>query len=93
MVETQLKGSSAGIATATSTFTIFIANFFAVFLRYSSIQWDYVIFLSLGTVISANLIPRFIHKIKSKSLLTGFWILVIVSAIRMLLKISGVVSL
>lgn len=88
---TMIMGIPAGIATATSTFTILVVNFFAVLLRVSSIKWDYVICLSLGTIISANLVPRFLHKVKSEWILTGFWILAITAAVRLLLKVFGTV--
>ncbi|MHA1867038.1 MAG: sulfite exporter TauE/SafE family protein [Candidatus Heimdallarchaeaceae archaeon] len=87
---TMVLGIPAGIATATSTFTILFANPFAVALRWSSIQWNYVLFLSIGTIISANIVPKFLHKIKSKWILTGFWTIAILAAIRLLLKVSGV---
>ncbi len=88
---TMVLGVPAAIATATSTFTILFANPFAVALRFSSIRWQYVLFLALGTVISATIVPRFLHKIKSKWIMTGFWVLVIIASIRLLLKVSGVV--
>lgn len=79
----------AGIATATSTLTIFVATLFAVPFRYSSIQWEYVLFLALGTVISANIIPRLVHKVESEKLLTFFWIILILASLRMVLKVCG----
>ncbi|MHA1303012.1 MAG: sulfite exporter TauE/SafE family protein [Candidatus Heimdallarchaeaceae archaeon] len=87
---TMALGVPAGIATATSTFTILFANPFAVALRFSSIKWNFVLFLSLGTIISANIVPMFLHKVKSKWILTGFWALAILAAVRLLLKVSGV---
>jgi len=87
---TLIIGVPALIATATSTFTILIANPFGVALRWSSIQWDYVICLAFGTVISANLVPKFLGKVKSELILAGFWILVIFAGIRLILRVSGV---
>lgn len=87
---TMILGIPAGIATATSTFTILVANPFAVALRWSSIHWDYVICLAAGTIISAWTVPRFLSKVKSEVILAGFWFLVILAAIRLILKVSGV---
>lgn len=87
---TALIGLPAGIATATSTFTILFANPFAVAVRFASIRWDLVLFLSLGVVISASIVPRFLHRIKAKWLLTGFWTLAILASLRLLLKVLGV---
>ncbi|MHA1685533.1 MAG: sulfite exporter TauE/SafE family protein [Candidatus Heimdallarchaeaceae archaeon] len=87
---TMALGIPAGIATATSTFTILIANPFAVSLRWASIHWDYVICLAAGTIISAWIVPRFLSKIKSELILTGFWTLAMLAAIRLILKVAGV---
>jgi len=87
---TALIGLPAGIATATSTFTILFANPFAVAVRFASIQWDLVLFLSIGVVISATIVPRYLHRIKAKWLLTGFWTLAILASVRLLLKVAGV---
>ncbi len=86
---TMALGVPIGVAVATSTFTIFIANFFAVIVRFDSIQWFYVLFLSIGTIISSNLVVRFVHKIKSKWMLTGFWIITIGTAIKLLVGVIG----
>jgi len=88
---TLIIGVPGLIATATSTFTILIANPFGVAMRWTSIHWDYVICLAAGTVISANIVPRFLGKVRSELILTGFWLLVIFAGIRLILKVSGVV--
>lgn len=88
---TIFMGVPIGIATATSTFTMFISNFFPVFLRFSSIEWQYVLYLSIGTVISASLVPRFISKVKSNLILKGFWAFVMITALRMILNVLGFV--
>lgn len=87
---TALIGLPAGIATATSTFTILFANPFAVVVRFASIQWNLVLFLSIGVVVSATIVPRFLHRIQAKWLLTGFWTLAILASVRLLLKVLGV---
>lgn len=86
---TALIGLPAGIATATSTFTILFANPFAVLVRFASIQWNIVFFLAIGAVVSATIVPRFLHRVKAKWLLTGFWTLAILASIRLLLKVAG----
>lgn len=85
-----LIGLPAGIATATSTFTILFANPFAVLVRFASIRWDIVLFLSIGVVISATIVPRFLHRIQAKWLLAGFWTLAVFASVRLLLKVAGV---
>jgi uncharacterized membrane protein YfcA len=87
---TMAMGVPAVIATATSTFTILVANPFAVALRFSSIEWRWVIALAAGTVISASIVPRFLHRVRSEWILTGFWVLAILAAVRLLLKVSGI---
>lgn len=87
---TALIGLPAGIATATSTFTILFANPFAVIVRFASIRWDLVLFLSIGVVISASIVPRFLHRVRAKWLLAGFWTLAILASVRLLLKVAGV---
>lgn len=86
-VLTMVLGIPLGVAAAISTFTIFIANFAAVSLRFAFIKWDYVLFLGIGTVLAAMIVPRFLHKIKSEAILVGFWIVVITTALRLLVKI------
>jgi hypothetical protein len=86
---TMALGVPIGIAAATSTFTIFIANFFAVVVRFDSILWWYVLFLSIGTIISSNLVVRLVHKMKSKWILTAFWTMTVLTALKMLI---GVIS-
>lgn len=86
---TALIGLPAGIATATSTFTILFANPFAVLVRFASIRWNVVLFLAIGAVVSATIVPRFLHRVKAKWLLTGFWTLAILASIRLLLKVAG----
>lgn len=87
---TAVMGLPVAIATATSTFTILFANPFAVLIRFASIQWDIVLFLSIGVVVSATIVPRFLHRVQAKWLLTGFWTLAILASIRLLLKVAGV---
>jgi uncharacterized membrane protein YfcA len=87
---TMTMGVPAVIATATSTFTILAANPFAVALRFSSIEWGWVVALAAGTVISASIVPRFLHRVRSEWILTGFWVLAILAAVRLLLKVSGI---
>ena len=87
---TALIGLLAGIATATSTFTILFANPFAVIVRFASIRWDLVLFLSIGVVISASIVPRFLHRVRARWLLAGFWTLAILASVRLLLKVAGV---
>ena len=84
---TMALGVPVAVAVATSTFTILIANPFAVAIRFASVQWDIVICMALGTVIAANIVPRFVHKIKSEWLLSGFWFIAIAAAIRLLIKV------
>lgn len=86
---TMVLGIPFGIATATSTFTIFLANFFAVYIRFASIQWQYVLWLSLGSVISAVLATRFLYRINSTKIQAGFWILTTIAAVRLILKVLG----
>ena len=87
---TGLIGLPAAIATATSTFTILFANPFAVAVRFASIRWDFVLFLSLGVVVSASIVPRFLHRVQAKWLLIGFWTLAFIASSRLLLKVVGV---
>ncbi len=86
---TMALGLPAPIATATSTFTILFATPIAVGIRSldSVIRWDIVICMAIGTVITANIVPRFLHKIKSELILTGFWLLAMSAAIRVLIKV------
>ena len=86
-VLTMLMGVPIGIAAATSTFTILISSILPVFLRFSYIQWDYVLFLALGTIISASIVPKFICKVQSEKLLLGFWIIVVITALRLLINV------
>ena len=87
---TMALGVPAVIATATSTFTILVATPFAVALRFGSIEWGWVIALAAGTIISASIVPRFLHRVRSEWILTGFWTIAILAAVRLLLKVSGV---
>ena len=97
---TMALGMPAAIATATSTFTILFATPFAVLTRSldlfgagaTSIQWDIVILMAAGTVITANIIPRYLHKIKSEVILIGFWSLAIFAAVRVLLKALDIIN-
>jgi hypothetical protein len=86
-VLTMLMGVPIGIAAATSTFTILISSILPIILRFEYIQWEYVIFLALGTVISASVVPKFVCKVQSEKLLLGFWIIVAVTALRLLINV------
>lgn len=94
---TMAIGIPAGIATATSTFVILFVTPFAVLIRSfdifgpdtfaaASIQWDIVFLMAAGAIITANIVPRFLHKIKSEIILAGFWTLATFAALRVLLK-------
>ena len=87
---TGLIGLPAAIATATSTFTILFANPFAVFVRFESIRWNIVLFLSIGVVVSATIVPRFLHRVQAKWLLAGFWTLAVLASVRLILKVAGI---
>jgi uncharacterized membrane protein YfcA len=89
-VLTMAMGVPAAVATATSTFTILVTNPFAIALRFGSVRWEWVAAMAAGTVISAGIVPRFLHRVKSEWILTGFWGLAIFAAVRILLKLSGV---
>lgn len=83
-------GLPAAVATATSTFTILFATPFGLGLRLilgSYIHWGIVICMAAGTLITANIVPRFLHKIKSEAILTGFWLIAIFAAVRVLIKV------
>ncbi|MHA2255359.1 MAG: sulfite exporter TauE/SafE family protein [Candidatus Heimdallarchaeaceae archaeon] len=89
---TMALGIPAAIAAATSTLTILVANPFAIGTRivaggWGVVRWDIVIIWALGAVIAANIVPRFIHKIKSEWILTGFWLLAVAAAVRLLIKV------
>jgi len=89
---TMALGIPAAIAAATSTLTILIANPFALGTRivaggWGVVRWDIVIIWALGAIIAANIVPRFIHKIKSEWILTGFWLLAVTAAVRLLIKV------
>ena len=89
---TMALGIPAAIAAATSTLTILIANPFAIGTRivaggWGVVRWDIVVIWALGTVIAANIVPRYIHKIKSEWILTGFWLLAVAAAVRLLIKV------
>lgn len=86
-VLTMLMGVPIGIAAATSTFTILISSLLPVLLRFSYIEWNYVLFLALGAVISASIVPKFVSKIQSEKLLMGFWIIVVITALRLLIDL------
>jgi len=86
-VLTMLMGVPIGIAAATSTFTILISSILPIILRFEYIQWQYVIFLALGTVISASVVPKFVCKVQSEKLLLGFWIIVAITALRLLINV------
>ena len=70
------------------SFDIFGPNTFSA----ASIQWDIVFLMAAGTIITANIVPRFLHKIKSELILTGFWALAIFAALRVLLRALGLIS-
>jgi uncharacterized membrane protein YfcA len=97
---TMAMGMPAPIAAATSTFTIMFATPFAVLTRSldlfgagaTSIQWDIVILMAAGAIITANIVPRFLHKIKSEVILIGFWSLAVFAAVRVLLKALEVID-
>ena len=57
-----------------------------------SIQWDIVLLMAIGTVITANIIPRFLHKVKSEAILIGFWSLATFAAVRVLLKALDIID-
>lgn len=84
---TMVLGIPGAIATATSTFTIMLTTPFGVGLRFASVEWTYVPFLAIGTIIASWTVPRFLHKIKSEWILTGFWILAMTAAIRIIVNI------
>ncbi len=86
---TMALGIPAAVATATSTFTILFATPIAVGIRSldSVIRWDIVICMALGAIITANIVPRFLHKVKSEVILTGFWLLAMSAAVRLLIKV------
>lgn len=86
-VLTILMGVPIGIAAATSTFTILISSILPVFLRFEFIQWNYVLFLAIGTVISASIVPKFVCKVQSEKLLLGFWLIVAITALRLLINV------
>ncbi|MHA1201015.1 MAG: sulfite exporter TauE/SafE family protein [Candidatus Heimdallarchaeaceae archaeon] len=89
-------GLPAAVATATSTFTILFATPFGLGLRLilgSYIHWGIVICMAAGTLITANIVPRFIHKIKSEVILTGFWIIAIFAAVRVLIEVLTDISI
>ena len=89
-------GLPAAVATATSTFTILFATPFGLGLRLilgSYIHWGIVICMAAGTLITANIVPRFLHKIKSEVILTGFWLIAIFAAVRVLLKVLTEISI
>lgn len=100
---TMALGVPAAVATATSTFIILFATPFAVLIRSldifgpdtfaaASIQWDVVFLMAAGAIITANIVPRFLHKIKSEVILTGFWALATFAALRVLLKALGIIN-
>ncbi|MHA1219362.1 MAG: sulfite exporter TauE/SafE family protein [Candidatus Heimdallarchaeaceae archaeon] len=100
---TMAIGVPAGIATATSTFIILFATPFAVLIRsfdifgpntfaVASIQWDIVFLMAAGAIITANIVPRFLHKIKSEIILAGFWTLATFAAFRVLLKALDIID-
>lgn len=84
---TMILGLPAAIATATSTFTILFATPFAVGIRHMHVRWDIVLIMAAGAIISSNIVPRFLHKIKSEWILTGFWMLAITAALRLLISV------
>ena len=90
-VLTMLMGVPIGIAAATSTFTIFVSSLLPIILRFSFVQWEYVLFLALGTIISASIVPKFICKVQSETLLLGFWIIVAITALRLLINVIFIV--
>ncbi|HUZ18612.1 MAG TPA: sulfite exporter TauE/SafE family protein [Spirochaetia bacterium] len=82
-------GMPAAIATATSTFTILAVNPFALLIRLQSVEWSWVLLLAVGVVVSATLVPRILHKINDRWILTGFWTLAILAAVRLILNVAG----
>ncbi len=86
-VLTMLMGVPIGIAAATSTFTILVSSLLPIILRFSFIQWDFVLFLAIGTIISASVVPKYICKVQSETILLGFWIIVAVTALRLLINV------
>jgi len=89
-VLTMFLGVPAAIATATSTFTILAVTPVAAAIRWSTINWSYVLLLSTGVVISAGTMPRLIHRVNDRWVLTGFWIIAIMAAIRLLMADTGI---
>jgi uncharacterized membrane protein YfcA len=89
-------GLPAAIATATSTLTILFATPIGLGIRLllgSYVHWGIVICMAAGTLITANIVPRFLFKIKSEVILTGFWLLAISAAIRVLIKVFTDISI
>ena len=92
---TMAIGVPAAIASATSTFTILFATPFALTIRAvlgAHIRWGIVICMAVGTIISANIVPRFLHKIQSEWILAGFWIIAILAALRIMLKVLNIIN-
>ncbi len=89
-VLTMFLGVPAAIATATSTFTILAVTPVAAAIRWSAINWVYVLLLSSGVVISAGAMPRLIRRVNDRWVLTGFWIIAIAAAVRLLMAEAGV---
>lgn len=90
---TMVLGLPVAIATATSTFTILFVSPFAVGIRHMYVRWDIVLVMAAGTIISSNIVPRFLNKIKSAWISTGFWILAISAAIRLLISVLTIVTI
>lgn len=86
-VLTMFMGVPIGIAAATSTFTILVSSILPIFVRYPFIQWEYVLYLAAGTVISASIIPKFISKVQSETILKGFWLIVALTSFRLLVNV------
>ncbi len=70
-VLTMLMGVPIGGLHSNLNFHYFNLSILPIILRFEYIQWEYIIFLALGTVISASVVPKFVCKVQSEKLPFG----------------------
>lgn len=84
---TLILGVPTPIATATSMFTIMLANPVAAVLRAGDANWSVVFFLAIGTVVAINVAPRFVRRVRNETIVIGFYVIVMIAATRLFVAV------
>lgn len=83
---TSLLGIPYIISVSTAAITMFISNVIVLPFRANFIHWNIVFFTAVGSIISAAIIPKFIHKINSKYLYFSFWSFILIISLTLIFK-------